>query len=311
MSPELNQDEIDELVNLLLISSELIDRKALCIRIGIEYNRLGFSNNSSDGTFALRLIHYLNDVRNIPAICKLCCKVLEPIFVEGSDKSFLKEIAIKLNCNCTIENTTKFENNRSEPKSRTGVTQLGKNLRSGVVLKGLLGFGACIALIPFFVGSEPDTTPSPDPTATPSPTATQDSSLLEYNTASPPIQQALTIVNYERRKAGLSPLRQHPQLNDAAQAHSDDMAKNNFIDHKGSDGSSFFNRMKRYGYNFSRGAENITAGRFSTIDAMLASMKSKGLSKNILNDKYSDIGIAYARGGKHGIYWTLVFGSEE
>ncbi|MBD2773012.1 CAP domain-containing protein [Iningainema sp. BLCCT55] len=51
------------------------------------------------------------------------------------------------------------------------------------------------------------------------------------------IQQVLDIVNSERGRAGLSPLRLQSQLTAAAQAHSNDMAKHNFMSHKGSNGS--------------------------------------------------------------------------
>lgn len=121
------------------------------------------------------------------------------------------------------------------------------------------------------------------------------------------VQQVLDLVNRERGQVGLSPLRLHSQLNTAAQAHANDMAKHNFMSHTGSDGSSPFDRIKRYGYNYRRAAENVAAGYSSAQDVMQGWMKSSGHRANILNPHYRDIGIGYARGNK--LYWTQNFGA--
>lgn len=120
------------------------------------------------------------------------------------------------------------------------------------------------------------------------------------------IQQVLDIVNRERGQAGLSPLRLQSQLTAAAQEHSNDMARNNFLNHTGSDGSSPFDRIKRHGYNFRRAAENIAVGYSSPEDVMRGWMKSNGHRKNILNSNYRDIGIGSAPGNQP--YWTQTFG---
>ena len=123
------------------------------------------------------------------------------------------------------------------------------------------------------------------------------------------IREVVNLVNNERRKAGLSPLRIHSRLNAAAQAHSNDMARNNFMSHTGSDGSSPFDRMKRYGYNYRRAAENVAAGQSSPQAVMRSWMNSSGHRKNILNGSLRDIGVGYARGGRYGTYWTQNFGA--
>lgn len=123
------------------------------------------------------------------------------------------------------------------------------------------------------------------------------------------IQEVVNIVNNERRRAGLSPLRIHSRLNAAAQAHSNDMARNNFFSHTGSDGSSFGDRMRRFGYNFRRGGENIAAGQSSPQQVMQSWMNSPGHRRNILNGNFRDIGIGFARGGRYGTYWTQNFGA--
>lgn len=137
----------------------------------------------------------------------------------------------------------------------------------------------------------------------------EDESELESDTRSTSvIQEVVNLVNQERHRAGLSPLRIHSQLNAAAQAHSNDMVRNNFMGHTGSDGSSPFDRMKRYGYNYRTAAENVAAGQSSPQDVMHSWMNSPGHRKNILNGNLRDIGVGYARGGTYGTYWTQKFG---
>lgn len=121
------------------------------------------------------------------------------------------------------------------------------------------------------------------------------------------IEEVLNIVNSERGQVNLLPLRLHSQLNAAAQAHSNDMARHNFLSHTGSDGSSPFDRIKQYGYNFRWAGENIASGYSSPRDVMQGWMSSSGHRANILNPNFRDIGIGYARGNQP--YWTQTFGA--
>lgn len=102
MSQNLNQDEILRLADLL-VKSQKVEvrerRKALCIKIGIEPHTLPFISDPTDESFAINLIHYLNEVGNTTAICQLCCQELRPIFQGGEHEFILKEIAAKVNCN--------------------------------------------------------------------------------------------------------------------------------------------------------------------------------------------------------------------
>ena len=135
-----------------------------------------------------------------------------------------------------------------------------------------------------------------------------DPSPIELDTRATSVaEEVLNIVNQERRRAGLSPLRLHSQLTAAAQDHSNDMARHNFMSHTGSDGSSFGDRLRRHGYNFRTGAENVAAGQSSVQDVMKSWMNSPGHRNNILGPNYRDIGIAAARGNK--LYWTQTFGA--
>jgi hypothetical protein len=95
----LEESDIDTLGNLLLRSQQSRSREALCIRIGIDPQRIGFIKDSSDADFVTQLISYLDEVENQEALCKLCCQELFPIFNKSTYRPILEEIAVKLNCN--------------------------------------------------------------------------------------------------------------------------------------------------------------------------------------------------------------------
>jgi uncharacterized protein YkwD len=112
------------------------------------------------------------------------------------------------------------------------------------------------------------------------------------------IDQILALINAERAKNSLAELTLDPRLNAAAQAHSEEMACKNYMDHTGSDGSDWVARVKRAGYSYSYVSENIYAGDpgFGG-DAQGAFnwwMNSPIHRDNILSKKITQIGIGFA-----------------
>ncbi|MBD2197406.1 MULTISPECIES: GUN4 domain-containing protein [Calothrix] len=100
MAPNyLQESDIETLANLLLRSQQSRTREALCIRIGIDPQRIGFIRDSSDADFVTQLIYYLDNVGDQEALCKLCCQELFPIFNKSTYRAILEEIAVKLTCN--------------------------------------------------------------------------------------------------------------------------------------------------------------------------------------------------------------------
>ncbi|BBD66757.1 hypothetical protein NIES4072_59680 [Nostoc commune NIES-4072] len=100
-APEELNDSDKELLTELLIRSrraEYSARKALCIRIGIESNQLGFLRQSTDADFALELIDYLYTTDDKQALGKICSE-LEVVFQRGKYSADLKNLKSKLNCN--------------------------------------------------------------------------------------------------------------------------------------------------------------------------------------------------------------------
>lgn len=125
-------------------------------------------------------------------------------------------------------------------------------------------------------------------------------------------QQVVDITNEERSKAGCPPVGTSPQLTEAAQGHSEDMALNDFVSHTGSNGSQFWERIDATGYQYSSAGENIAAGYHTPEAVMDGWMGSSGHRANILNCNYQEIGVGYylleSDTGvvNYGYYWAQV-----
>jgi uncharacterized YkwD family protein len=122
------------------------------------------------------------------------------------------------------------------------------------------------------------------------------------------VAQVVDLTNQQRAANGCGALKVNPTLTQVAQAHSADMAANNYFSHDSQNGASPFDRMSAAGYRFSAAAENIAAGQRTPGDVVTAWMNSEGHRANILNCTYTEIGVGYATGGSYGTYWTQDFG---
>ncbi len=75
------------------------------------------------------------------------------------------------------------------------------------------------------------------------------------------VAQVVALVNKERAAAGCGPVTEDPQLDRAAQGHSDDMAARGFFDHTDPDGDGPGERITAAGYRWSTYGENIAKGQ--------------------------------------------------
>jgi uncharacterized protein YkwD len=117
--------------------------------------------------------------------------------------------------------------------------------------------------------------------------------------------EVLNLVNQERKKAGCPALQERHQVWLAAAAHSDDMAKNKFLSHTGSDRSTPESRLFRYGHLHVRAwAENIAKGYSTPQKTVDGWMASTGHRANILNCAFVYTGVAVSQPGN---YYTQVF----
>lgn len=120
-------------------------------------------------------------------------------------------------------------------------------------------------------------------------------------------REVFELVNAERAANGLSALTYSDELDQVAQAHSEDMAANSYLSHTNLDGLSPFDRMAAAGISYYTAAENIAAGQRTPEAVMESWMNSEGHRANILNPDLKQIGIGVAYGGDYGIYWTQCF----
>ena len=135
------------------------------------------------------------------------------------------------------------------------------------------------------------------------------------------VRATLCVLNGERARRHLRPLRLNRKLSAAARGHSRAMVEQRFFSHTSLDGTSFVDRIRRTGYLEGAGGwsvgENIAygSGRLSTPRAITTAwMNSSGHRANILSRSYASIGIGIAAGtpvGAGGGTYTTDFGRRD
>jgi len=133
-------------------------------------------------------------------------------------------------------------------------------------------------------------------------------------------QQMLTLVNSARSNgqvcngqffAATRAVTWNNLLTQAAKSHSDEMATNNFFDHVGLDGLEVGGRIQAKGYPFISAAENISAGRQNSIEAVNSWLNSTtGHCESLMNPNFREMGVACSRNlnSEFVTYYTQVFG---
>lgn len=106
------------------------------------------------------------------------------------------------------------------------------------------------------------------------------------------------------------PLSASRKLNGAAAEHARDMARRNFFEHVGADGSQPKDRVIRAGYQSRLTGENIAFGPESAEEVVAGWLASPGHCANIMDSRFQDIGVGLATGrGRGKIYWVQTFGA--
>ena len=159
-------------------------------------------------------------------------------------------------------------------------------------------------------GGQTDTTPQEPDQSTQKPDSTtqkpDDTTQTPDNTTQKPSTTASTpeelaaevvrLVNVERSKEGLSPLGTFDSLTQAAQIRAPEVGV--LFSHDRPDGTSCFTALDQTGAK--KGAytwgENIAAGNATAAETVEQWMNSPGHRANILNPKYTHIGVGYCYG---------------
>lgn len=117
-------------------------------------------------------------------------------------------------------------------------------------------------------------------------------------------QEVVNLVNKERAKVGLAALTMDSALTKVAQAKSQDMKDNSYFSHTSPTYGSPFDMMKQFGISYKSAGENIAKGQTSAQQVVEAWMNSEGHRANILDKKFTHIGVGYVSSGH---YWTQMF----
>lgn len=115
--------------------------------------------------------------------------------------------------------------------------------------------------------------------------------------------------NIQRYNNGtLPPLIENPQLASAAFAKATDMFKNQYFEHISPSGVGPGELVKSHGYAYIVSGENLILGNFKDeADVVQHWMDSPGHRANILNDRFTEIGVAVVKGLYEGkIAWIGV-----
>lgn len=154
----------------------------------------------------------------------------------------------------------------------------------------------------------PTTTPAPTPAPTPKPVPTPAPPVVQPPTSSQGYQlsadeqQMIQLVNQERQKVGVAPLKIDVALSRVARIKSTDMRDKNYFSHTSPTYGSPFEMMKNFGITYRTAGENI-AKHSSVIGAHTGFMNSDGHRANILNPSFTHIGIGIV----DGRYYTQMF----
>lgn len=118
--------------------------------------------------------------------------------------------------------------------------------------------------------------------------------------------------NTERVKNNLKPLTENTLLNNSATFKSNDMNSGQYFEHVSPEGVSISDLANQFKYEYITIGENLAMGNFQTEDEIvIAWMNSPGHRANILNPKYTQIGVGIVSGtwqGKHVWYAVQHFG---
>lgn len=127
-------------------------------------------------------------------------------------------------------------------------------------------------------------------------------------------EKVIELTNKERLNAGASILKENAELNQAALSKAVDMFENNYWAHVSPTGTEPWYFVTKSGYKYQHAGENLARDFSNPTDVVKAWMASPTHRKNLLDDKYKDIGIAVLDGTINGVETTLVvqmFGSSQ
>lgn len=120
------------------------------------------------------------------------------------------------------------------------------------------------------------------------------------------ISTLVTQTNDERMKTDLVPVKLNSLLSDAAKKKAQDMAEKGYFSHKTPEGNDPWIFLNDVGYSYSYAGENLAVNFSDSKDVTEAWLNSPMHKENILNRKYTEMGIGTAEGMYKGKLTTFV-----
>ena len=143
-------------------------------------------------------------------------------------------------------------------------------------------------------------------------------SLLKYTLVRHPNLSAVisnvlvNLTNNDRSSFGIESLSVNPKLVSAAQEKANDMAMKGYFSHTSPDGTEPWYWIEVAGYQYSSAGENLAIDFSDSAEVEKAWLASLTHRANLLNGKFTEIGIATARGiyqGRETIFVVQMFGA--
>ncbi|MEJ6397061.1 CAP domain-containing protein [Yoonia sp. 208BN28-4] len=118
------------------------------------------------------------------------------------------------------------------------------------------------------------------------------------------------LMNSYRDSVGVDAVAHDSRLDQAAQAHAEDMAENNYFSHTGRNGSTALDRIRATGYDPNAYGENIAGRQQTESEALDAWINSRDHDRVLRADSFEDFGLGVAGQGSR-TRWVLIMGREK
>lgn len=122
----------------------------------------------------------------------------------------------------------------------------------------------------------------------------------------------VNLTNRDRVAQNLSELKVSPLLEKAAQMKADDMASKGYFAHNTPEGFTPWHWFELAGYKYSYAGENLAVNFNDSEEVQTAWKNSRGHFLNIINPKFTEIGIATSTGtykGRQAVFVVQMFGT--
>jgi|GEM_PF-627921 len=116
-------------------------------------------------------------------------------------------------------------------------------------------------------------------------------------------------MNEARRAAGLAALEWDASLVEVAYARAGNLIEYGYFEHYGPDGESAFSELAARGIRYRLAGENLARNNYTETKTVAAAfeglMASPGHRANILEERFSSVGVACVRAGRMWVYVTV------